>query len=102
VLEVKTVLGTILLSISILFMGACAESEPAPGPVPVPAPSPSPTPVPVPAEEQEITFAQLLANPDRYSGTEIIIEGFYYNGFETIVLSENLKDSGIRSGTSGA
>lgn len=46
----------------------------------------------------EVTFDQLFANPREYSDTEITIEGFYFYGFETIVLSERLDYSGYAAG----
>ncbi|MFC2042240.1 hypothetical protein ACFLTV_01910 [Chloroflexota bacterium] len=39
---------------------------------------------------QEVTFKQLFLAPDQYNGKDIIIEGYYYQGWETIVLSEEL------------
>ena len=50
------------------------------------------------AEVQEITFEQLLITPDQYNGKDIIIEGYYYQGWETIVLSEELVYSGYAPG----
>jgi len=47
---------------------------------------------------QEVTFDQLFANLDKYSGNEITIEGFYFHGFEVIVLSESLEYSGYAQG----
>ena len=47
---------------------------------------------------QEVTFDQLFANLDKYNGNEIIIEGFYFHGFEVIVLSESLEYSGYAQG----
>ena len=49
-------------------------------------------------EAQEITFEQLFLAPDRYNGKDIIIEGYYYQGWETIVLSEKLVYSGHAPG----
>ncbi|NYT01047.1 MAG: hypothetical protein GKB99_04920 [Methanocellales archaeon] len=43
---------------------------------------------------QEVTFDQLFTNPDKYDGCYVTIEGFYFNGFEITVLSENLEYSG--------
>lgn len=45
-------------------------------------------------EVQELTFDQLFANPDKYNGKTITIEGFYFHGFEIIVLGEKLEYSG--------
>jgi hypothetical protein len=39
-------------------------------------------------EESIITFEQLIENPEKYSSVEIEIEGYFYQGFETIVISE--------------
>jgi hypothetical protein len=46
----------------------------------------------------EITFDQLFANPSKYNNQEITLEGFYFHGFETIVLSEKLELSGFAPG----
>ena len=44
---------------------------------------------------REITFEQLKASPDEYDGKNIIIEGFYFHGWEVTVLSEKLEHSGL-------
>jgi hypothetical protein len=49
-------------------------------------------------EVKEVTFNQLFADPDKYNSNEIIIEGFYFHGFEVIVLSESLEFSGYAQG----
>lgn len=49
-------------------------------------------------EVQEVTFEQLFLQPDQYDGKDVLIEGYYYQGFETIVLSENLAYSGHAPG----
>lgn len=49
-------------------------------------------------EVEEVTFNQLFADPDKYNSNEIIIEGFYFHGFEVIVLSESLEFSGYAQG----
>ncbi len=41
-----------------------------------------------------VTFDQLFGDPGKYNNKEITIEGFYFHGFETIVLSERLELSG--------
>ena len=43
----------------------------------------------------QVTFDQLKANPDEYDGRTIIVEGFYFHGWEIIVLSEKLEPSGL-------
>jgi len=47
---------------------------------------------------QEVTFDQLFSNPEQYHGRYITLEGFYFQGFEVIVLSEDLKYSGYAEG----
>jgi hypothetical protein len=47
---------------------------------------------------REVTFEQLSTNPDRYRGKSIVIEGFYFHGWETIVLCEELEPSGLAEG----
>lgn len=42
------------------------------------------------AKAQEVTFAQLLTNPDQYNGRYVSLEGFYFGGFEVAVLSESV------------
>ena len=45
-----------------------------------------------------VNFEKLLSNPNQYNGKEIAIEGFIFLGFETMVLSEELKKSGYAEG----
>jgi len=47
---------------------------------------------------QEVTLDQLFANLDKYNGKQVIVEGFYFHGFEIIVLSERLEYSGYAEG----
>lgn len=49
-------------------------------------------------EVEEVIFNQLFADPDKYNNNEITIEGFYFHGFEVIVLSESLEFSGYAQG----
>ena len=49
-------------------------------------------------QAQEVTFDQLFAKPDEYNGRQIILEGFYFGGFEVIVVSEKLEYSGYAPG----
>ncbi len=51
-----------------------------------------------PAAAQEVTFEQLSLNPDRFNGESIVVEGFYFHGFEIIVLGEGLVESGHAEG----
>ena len=46
----------------------------------------------------EITFEQLISNPERYNSRNITMEAFYFHGFETIILSNSLKYSGYAEG----
>jgi hypothetical protein len=50
------------------------------------------------APAEEVTFEGLFSNPERYNGREITLEGFYFHGFETIVLAERLALSGYAEG----
>lgn len=45
-----------------------------------------------------VTFEQLFSNPNHYNGKEITIEGFIFLGFEIMVLSDELKESGYTKG----
>ena len=47
---------------------------------------------------QDVTLEQLFANPNKYNGKQVIVEGFYFHGFEVIVLSERLEYSGYAEG----
>ena len=42
----------------------------------------------------ELTVGQLMSSPEKYNGDVVIVSGFYFHGFETIVLCEDLKYSG--------
>ena len=50
------------------------------------------------AEAKEVTFEQLFSALEEYSGKDIVIEGYYYQGWETIVLCEELVYSGKAPG----
>ncbi|MBI4304564.1 MAG: hypothetical protein HY665_09555 [Chloroflexi bacterium] len=50
------------------------------------------------AKSQEVAFEQLFANPGRFNGSRITIEGFYFHGFEVVVLAEKLEYSGYAPG----
>ena len=47
---------------------------------------------------KEVTFDQLFSNINAYNNKNIMIEGFYSQGWETIVLSESLGLSGYTEG----
>lgn len=47
---------------------------------------------------EETTIDELFSEPGRYHNREVIIEGFYFHGFETIVLSDKLEYSGYAEG----
>ena len=49
-------------------------------------------------EVQDVTLEQLFTNRDKYNGKQITVEGFYFHGFEVIVLSERLEYSGYAEG----
>ena len=46
----------------------------------------------------EVTFDELFSNPQRYNGRSLTIEGFYFHGFEVIVVTEELAPSGYAEG----
>jgi hypothetical protein len=47
---------------------------------------------------QGITIDQLFADQDKYNGEQVIIEGFYFHGWEVIILCERLEYSGYAEG----
>ena len=49
-------------------------------------------------QTEGVTFEQLFSSPQRYNGKDICLEGFYFHGFEVIVLSERLEASGYAPG----
>ncbi len=50
------------------------------------------------SKAEEVTFDQLFSNLSGYSNKEVTMEGFYFHGFEIIVLSERLEYSGFAEG----
>jgi len=46
----------------------------------------------------EVTFEELFARPEQYHERQITLEGFYFLGFEVMVLSEGLEYSGYAEG----
>ena len=46
----------------------------------------------------KVTFEQLFSSPEQFHGKDIILEGFYFGGFEVIVLAERLEYSGYAEG----
>ena len=54
---------------------------------------------PSPTSEVEVTtLVELLASQDRYNGREILLEGFYFQGWESALLSERMEASGLAEG----
>ena len=49
-------------------------------------------------DKQPVTFEQLFSAPEKYHEKSILIEGFIFLGFETMVLCEELKYSGYAEG----
>jgi hypothetical protein len=47
---------------------------------------------------EEVTFDQLLASPGQYDGKEIVLDGYYFSGFETLVIAEEMEYSGYAEG----
>ena len=50
------------------------------------------------ATASQITFSQLTANPAKYNGQTVTIDGFWFDGFEIEVLSEGLTASSFAPG----
>lgn len=48
--------------------------------------------------QKEVAFNQLFQHPSSFNGRTIIIEGFYFEGFEVMTLAEGLKYSGLVEG----
>ena len=74
-------INSLILAVSLIVLvcSGCVTKEPHPTP-------------------QQATFDQLSSNPKQYNGRDIIIEGFYFHGFEIVILSENLDYSGYAQG----
>jgi hypothetical protein len=51
-----------------------------------------------PAATGPTSFEELFSDPARYDGRTVTLEAYFYQGFETIVLSERLDDSGYAVG----
>ncbi len=47
---------------------------------------------------QEVALEQLFAEPESYNGKDVILDGFYFSGFEVLVLAEGLEYSGRAEG----
>ena len=68
---------------ALLLIGmACQTSE-----------TPSPT-----SKVEVTTLVELIASPYRYDGREILLEGFYFQGWESNLLSERMEASGLAEG----
>ena len=46
----------------------------------------------------ELTIAELLDSPQNYNNEIVVVQGFYFHGFETAVMCESLVLSGIAEG----
>ena len=75
----KIKLLILMLSLIVLVCSGCVIKKPHPTP-------------------QQTTFDQLSSNLKQFNGRDIIIDGFYFQGFEVVVLSENLVYSGYAQG----
>ena len=51
-----------------------------------------------PGEARGVTFDELFSRPDEYNGSEVVLTGFYFDGWGTIVLSEKLEYTGSAEG----
>ena len=68
---------------TLLLIGmACQTSE-----------TPSPT-----SKVKVTTLVELLASPDRYNGKEILLEGFYFQCWDSNIITERMAASGFAEG----
>ncbi|MDP6403267.1 MAG: hypothetical protein QF467_06940 [SAR202 cluster bacterium] len=74
-----------------------ASSKQVPTGIPATAGNTSGTVEPAGGAE-EVTLDLLMSSPDSYNGRKIVLEGFYFHGFETIVLSKRLEETGFAEG----
>jgi hypothetical protein len=51
-----------------------------------------------PTDAQVVTFAQLTSEPEKYDKQTITIKGFWFDGFEIVVLAERLEPSSFAPG----
>ena len=49
-------------------------------------------------EVGSVTFDELFSRPEEYNGSEVVLTGFYFHGWETTVLSERLEYTGRAEG----
>ena len=63
-----------------------------------PAPTASATAIDTPAAPRSVRLDELLAGAAGFNGATVEVEGFYFHGFETIVLAERLEPSGLADG----
>ena len=49
-------------------------------------------------EVKNVNLEKLFSSSDQYNGKNVIIEGFYFHGWEIIVLCEKLEPSGYAEG----
>ena len=102
------VLPLIGLALILVLAGGCASAASTPTSTKSPTLTPTQTPTSImptattpierPGEVQDVAFSELFANPDRYNGRDIVLTGFYFNGFEITVLSEELEFTGSAEG----
>ena len=50
------------------------------------------------SRRQTVSFDDLFANPNKYNGRFVSIEGFYFSGFEVQVIAERQEHSGYAEG----
>lgn len=49
----------------------------------------------------ELTVEQLMSNPEKYGGDVVTVTGYYFQGWETNLLCEGLKYTGLAEGHVG-
>ena len=87
----------LLTLLVVLMAAATCGTDTASDPTSTPIATATPTVLPT-VEVEDVTFDELLSDPDRYKGRVIRLGGFYFQGFETTVLSERMEYSGIAEG----
>ena len=103
----STLTSVVGLALTLTIAVGCSTSAPTQRPTPSPTRIPMWTPTSMPTATatvegtvaiREVTFEELFTSPAQYGGIDILLEGFYFQGFETIVLSEKLECSGLAEG----
>ncbi|MEE9248960.1 MAG: hypothetical protein V3U79_09720 [Dehalococcoidia bacterium] len=87
--------GVVGLALVLMIAVSCGTAPPTTTPTPAPTATATIEPV---REVQHVIFTELFSGPDQYNGRDVVLTGFYFHGFETIVLSERLEFMGFAEG----